>query len=261
MKKILCSTLLVLLSAVSYAAEPIVASVQLVPIKEALTRYLCYQIYWQGQNYRSGVSVPLEIKIRQDKFLAWGDSLQLTKRDRISNFFIGRMKEGRGAVILMRGYNLNLSPQVPGYAEDRDHFRVDTIKDALTVPTDCTPRYDPSTLQKERMVDTIVSTLQNQLSSLVRSGAAKYPKEVKLIIADFNVDYPETYVLVEPANNFAGDLYTVTLHDPKDYDSGEYERDGEYPLGQKTVKPYLKPLLKKIRKHGIAKKITITPYG
>jgi hypothetical protein len=77
--------------------------------------------------------------------------------------------------------------------------------------------------------------------------------EVTLIIADFNIDYPYTYIMVEPVN----EVYRVTLHDPQNYDSDEYEREGEYPFGEEYS--VSKELLEKIHKHGIIRKITLTP--
>jgi hypothetical protein len=138
---------------------------------------------------------------------------------------------------------------------DRKFAAGPLITDTLTIPTDCTPRYEPLTRQKGRMVETVVSTLQKRLSAWMQRGIATYPREVTLNIADFNVDYPSTYILVEPPV----ELYTATLHKVSDYDSDEYERDGEYPLGEIRMKPHMKDLLEKIRKHGIVRKIVLTP--
>ena len=242
-------------AASSAAAQPVLVDYQPAPIKEALSRSLCYELYWQGQKYQVGVPLPLDIKIQQERFLAWIDDLKVAQGVRMSGFFIGRVKDGKGVALLDRGYNVDVSPQVPGYAEDRRHFVGGTMKDTLTIPTDCTPRYDPPTPQKERKLQTVVTTMQKQLSSFVRIGAAKYPREITLIIADFNIDYPRTYVLVKPP----GELYTVTLHNRQDYDDDLYEREGEYPLGSLRVTPHLKDLLAKIHKHGIIRKIVLTP--
>jgi hypothetical protein len=128
-------------------------------------------------------------------------------------------------------------------------------EDAITIPTDCNPRYDPPTPRKQRMLETVINTLQKHLSVFMRSGVSKYQSQITLTIADFNVDYPSTYILVEPP----GHLFTVTLHNPQDYDSDLYEREGEYPLREVRVKPHHKDLLEKIRKHGIVRKVTLAP--
>jgi hypothetical protein len=73
---------------------------------------------------------------------------------------------------------------------------------------------------------------------------------VTLIIADFNVDYPETLVLVEPF----GEVFRLTLHGPLHYD----ERGGY------TWVQIFHPShddIEAIRQHGIVKRIrrTATP--
>jgi len=127
------------------------------------------------------------------------------------------------------------------------------IIDTLVIPKDCTPNYDPASPKKEIMLKTVVGTIQIKLSNFVRQGIAKYPRNLTILIADFNVDYPSTYVRVEGIN----EVYSVTLHDFENYDSDQFEREGEYPFGEVYNKS--KELLAKIHKHGIRREITITP--
>lgn len=250
MRIILCVVLFLSFQTISFATERNVD--QLTAAKDALSRYICFEVYWWGRNYPVG-PLPLQVKINQRRFLAWVEDIEASPRIQVIGFYTGRLKDGRGAVISMSGHNAKLSPP------DRTEYEAvagDPIADTLTVPTDCTPTYDPITPQKERMLETVVSTLRIRLSSFVRNGVAKYPKEVTLTIADFNVDYFETYILVDPPNDLAGELYTVNLHDPTNYDGDEYERDGEYPFG---VRRLSERLVEKIRRHGIIRKIRLDP--
>ena len=105
------------------------------------------------------------------------------------------------------------------------------------------------------MVKTVVSTMQKLLNNYASRGLAKYPKEVKIIIADFNMDYPFTYVIVEPVK----EVYMITLHDWDNYDSDEYERDGYYLNGEATMKSIPDRGLTEMRRHGIVRKINISP--
>jgi hypothetical protein len=214
-------------------------------IKTAVTRSLCYDVYWGGGRfYRKGVPLPLKIKIEGTKFYAQlQDVGDLGKRS-VSLYQIGLVRAE--SAVVTHNFERGL---------EKRFLDTPVISDVLTIPTDCTPRYDPPAPQKERMLQTVVSTLKKQLSSFVRAGVWKYPSGVRLTIADFNVDYPSTYILVEPP----GHLYSVTLHNPQDYDSDLYERQGEYPFGEIRVRPHHRPLLAKIRKHGIVRKITLTP--
>lgn len=222
-------------------------------IKNALLRRLCFEIYWEWSD-RPSSTLPMRIRIEDESFRIWINDLRVTKKAHMAGYFVGRLRNGRAAIIHSEAYNINLTPSVPGYVENKPLFDAkDVIEDTLILPSDCTPRYDPISPQKELMLRTVVSTVQKTLSSWVKEGIAKYPREVTLIIADFNVDYPSTYILVKPINK----VYSVTLHDPQDYESDEYERSGEYPFGEVYNKS--KSLLAKIRKHGIVRKIVLTP--
>jgi len=249
-----------------------VKTAQITVVKNAVVRYSCFQVYWHGWNRKQGTPLPLQLRIEGDehlslpyeikadgkRFIAWIKGVEFHRGNRIDQFLTGRVSNDSAAIILSEGYNADLRPPVPGHAENRSRFKgSQVITDTLTIPTDCTPRYDSPTPQKERMLRAVVTTMEKRLSSFVRTGAAQYPKEVTLIIADFNVDYPSTYILVD----LPGELYTysVTLHDPQDYDSDQYEREGEYPFGNIRIKPEHKELLAKIRKHGIVRKIILAP--
>jgi len=223
-------------------------------IQQALTRYLCHEVYWPGQPHRLGIPLPLKITIQETQFWAWIKELQVIKRARMDFFFLGRLKDGKAVVAYPWGYNVALLPQSPHYLADRRRFESGPVlTTTLTLPTDCTPQYDPPTPQKERMLEAIVNTMQQKLSRWVKQGIAKYPREVTLTIANFNVDSPWTYVLIKSSRK----LYTVTLHDLDDDDPEQAGQ--EYFIKDFSIRPIDKPLLAKIRKHGITRKIVLTP--
>ncbi len=225
-------------------------------VKEAITRYLCHEVYWEGQGYRTGVPLSLDVRTDSARFYAWVHDITNEPRNRISVFLMGSIGEGQTAVALLTGYNEDLGARIPGYTRDRRYFtETPVIGDTLTIPTDCTPRFDPPTPRKDRMLGTVLTTLERFLRSLARAGIWKGPHEATLTIADFNVDYPVTYVLVEPP----GELYIVRLHNPQNYESDEYERNGEYPIGEILGEAQLNDLLPKVRKHGVIRKLVITP--
>jgi hypothetical protein len=231
-----------------------IADEQITPIKEALIRWLCYEAYWhRAPEIESGAIVPLEVKIEGDKFLIWSKDLKFKDLKNMEGYYWGQMSKGKVAIIRSELYPKDSTPtnQQVKYRHQFESIRI--IKDTLIMPANCTPQYDPMTAHKELMINTVAGTVQKQMSETVRLGISKYPMEVTLIIADFNIDYPYTYILVEPVNK----VYSVTLHDPQDYDSDEYEREGEYPFGEEYS--VSKELLEKIKKHGIIRKIILTP--
>ncbi len=229
---------------------------ELKTVTEVVTRYLCYEVYWAGKSYRRGIPLSLEVKIDGDRFSAWVHEVMVEPRVRASVFLMGSLRKGKVGVGLRRGYNEYLAPRFPTYTKDRSHFSQGPVsRTAVTIPEDCTPHYDPVTPEKDRMLSTIVTTVQRFLSSLVRAGIWVGNRNVTLTIAAFDVDYPHTYILVEPP----GDLYTVALHDPQDYSNDEYECSGEYPIGEVLAESERQDLLPKIRKHGVTRQVVISP--
>jgi hypothetical protein len=229
---------------------------QTTSIKEALKRLLCYEGYWhRAPEIISGATLPLEIKIEGDNFFIWINKLKYKGKymQNMEGYYWGQMKNGMAGISRSELHPIDLMPSIQ---QDKYRHQFETgivIKDTLIMPKDCTPIYEPTTPKKELMLQTVVSTMQKQLSDFLRMGIAKYPKEVTIIIADFNIDYPYTFVWVEYTKN----LFIVTLHDPNDYFSDKDERDGEYPFGEEYNKP--KSLLEKVRKHGIIRKIVLDP--
>jgi len=256
MRRVLWLVLTLGLISSLFSLNPPLAADQVASVKQALSQALCYGVYWMGSNYDLGRSLPIQIRMDGPEVFVWIPDLEVTKSDHMAGFFVGRLKEGKGVVTHAESYNINLTPPLPAYLKNRRYFETGTvIKETLTMPEDCTPNYDPSSPQKELMVRTVVSTMQKTLGRWAKTSIKKYPAEVNIIIADFNIDYPSTYVLVKPGD----ELYSVTLHDPQDYDSDEYEREGIYPLGERRVEPGMENLLAKIRKHGITRKIVLMP--
>jgi len=267
MKVVLSLITLCFYSSMSFAqptSQP--SNAQIPTVKDALRRYLCFEVYWYGWNRNQSVPLPLRVKVEGGKFFAWIEAAEVSQGDQVDLFIVGRLKGDSAAVVFREGYNVRLMSSAPGYNKNRSIFdSADVIRDTITIPNDCVPRYDVSNSQKERMLNTVVSTMEKHLSWLVRERRANFSRDVTLIIANFNVDYPETWVLVEPSDSqqFSSskpaDLYSVTLHDPQDYDSDKYEVQGEYPSAYVPIKPYHKAIIDKVRKHGIVRKIVFKP--
>jgi len=180
--------------------------------------------------------------------------VEIYRGDRIDQFLIGTINNGSAVVISSEGYNADLQPRPQGYGENRFRFEGgQVITDAVTLPTDCAPQYDPPTPEKERMLRTVVDTIQWQLEEFVRLGVASYPRALTLIVANFNVDYPSTYVLVESPR----ELFKVDLQHPQHFDDVKSYKY-LYPVGEIPIEPHHEDLLVKIHKHGIVRTPVLT---
>jgi hypothetical protein len=220
-------------------------------IKQAVTRHLCHELYWDGRPYQQGIPLNVEIQQDGDHFYVWIPDAAV-QYGPMTVFLTGRIASGTAAVALLRGYNSRLGPRMPGYAQDRQQFSAGAMSDVVALPRDCTPQIAAPTPQKTRMLQAVKNTVEMEYRWLSRSGAIPAPRAFTLTIADFNVDDPWTYVLVEPG----GKVLHIMLHDPQAYDSDEYERSGEYPSGE-VYRADLAKLRARIRQHGIIHRFTV----
>jgi len=248
-----------------------------IAIKKAVTSWLCWDKYWGWGPYELGRLLPIKIKSDGKAFYVWVDDLVVMDQVRMAAFYEGRMKDGRAAVILREAYDLSGHPRastkkkkkegtfesggpaVTGSSLPQQRSEMfDTglvIHTDLAIPTDCTPHYEAATQEKDLMMKTIIKTIKDHLTfSLVKKGSANTTK-LKMVIANFNVDYPSTYVLIEPGNT----VYSVALHDAQDYDSHLFEREGAYPADV-DEEPSAE-LVSRIKKNGIVKEINIQPLS
>jgi hypothetical protein len=210
-------------------------------IKKGVIRYICFDEYWQsGILYKRDKPLTMRVIIDGNKFYSEVEDALSFHGTLTSMYQIGLLKPDKA--IVTHNFEIEMEKRL----EDAS-----VITDTLTLPTDCTPHYDQPTPRKELMMRTAVKTVQGHIEDWARKSIAKYPREVTLVIADFNIDYLMTYILVEPMNK----VYRVHLHNPHDYDSDEYERGGWYPFGEQYNPA--KSLTEKIRRHGIRKEIIL----
>jgi hypothetical protein len=223
-------------------------------IKETLNRYFCNQIYWHIEKLPSQITQAYKVKIIGNRFTIFFESVKPKSNLHMLHFLYGRIKNGTGAIIT--GYGRNAK-----YIDKRTQTALNQfedggiVNDSITIPIDCIPKYD-SSAQKEKMVETVVSTMQKELGDTRRRGLARYPNEVNLFIANFTVDQGGTLVIVEPSD---GLVYDITFHDPHNYDSDKYEQEGEYPHGEKDINSYNKMILEKIKRYAIKRRIALIP--
>ena len=219
-------------------------------IQRAVVSSLCYDIYWQGdfgsgENYRRAEPLPFVLVLRGEKFY-----MRIMPVGVLPN---GQPFEARR--VGLDRLDRTIVASNSAYEWERVFADGPWIQGRLMIPRDCTPHYASSTPQKERMLATVLSTMERTLSRFRQREPMKYPRTLDLVIADFNVEYPMTYVLVDSEHA----VYTIALHNAQDFDSDAYEREGIYPVGYRVIGPHTKELIEKIRKHGIRRAIVLSP--
>ncbi len=242
----------------SCISGPVMADDRVLAVKEALARFICYTDFWYADMDVEGAPLDFELKFEGDKFYIWVNDEKLRSSRKGAQFigiYEGSIKNGKGMIESGMTYNIKQSRTLPQqFAEHRRHFETGPIiKTSMVVPKDCTPRYDPMTPRKEVLIDAIAKTIQKMLRRYAAEGRRVYPERMTLLIANFNLDYQFTFVIVEPINA----VYSVALHDWDDYQGDEYGRDGEVLTGERTMDVFSKETLREVRRHGIVREITI----
>jgi hypothetical protein len=223
-------------------------------IKQAIVQQLCYDVYWRGYDYQSGVGFPLRIVIEDGTFYIRIEQIASfgPEREPVGVTFTGRDFSEHAAVlrkaVVVNGHE---QPEI-----DQKLASGEIIEDTLTIPPDCTPRYDPPTAEKQHMLDALVGTMQRVLTFYIQHqvpGQLKYPKRLILRISNFNVDYPYAYVLVDPMR----ELYEVALHEPDGKDENAYQQRAEYFYRAIMTESERRRLMPKIQAHGITRAIVL----
>lgn len=220
---------------------------QLSRIKELIVERRCYELYFQGGvvEEEAGTSRPLKVAFDDHRFYARIDPAGFSgpSHQPWQLNYIGEIDGNRIRLLIK-----NSEPDL-----DEKFASSSVIQDTLTMPANCEFHYDPDTREKQRMLDKVVQAVQATLASAAPTeSGSRYPAHVKLTVANFNVDYPYAYVLVEEPQL----LFSVALHDPNDSDEAAYQA-GDYWVGQQYGKQKLARITPNIRVHGITRTIVL----
>ncbi len=205
-------------------------------------RAVCYDIYWRGRDYRPGSVAQAKISLGDKRFRALLEGVQRTRPPQTSLLLMGKTGNGKAGAVVYKGYNTAR----PTDAE-LGPFENGGIVETIEIPRDCTPRLDPPTAEKERMMRAVVNTMKDDLLSQ-QITVGRVASEVTLTVADFNVDYQNTYVILEGSTPR---VFEVALHDPNDYANTEYQLGDSYYAQEIYAKYHIDGLIPRIRKHGI----------
>jgi hypothetical protein len=132
-------------------------------------------------------------------------------------------------------------------------FRGDMETAQIRVPSDCVPHFAKETSRKERILKTIEATMKNELTLFNTSGGTHYPSHLRIVVANFKLDYPETLVFIPSTEQ----VFHVTLHDSADPLSDAFLNQGEYPVRPEYDQQAVKVQREKIMRYGIVREITL----
>lgn len=248
-KKIACAFLAGAL--VFGAVKPVIGEIAMDSAITAIQRRICYETYWWGsRSFVFGKTVTGVIRRDGDMAYAWFDDLEHgSDAPYWASMYEIFTKGGLTAVSSSYGYNIDTTK-----GEEKDIvFRGRTEPVQVTVPSDCEPKFDPDTPEKARMIAAIEKSMKMEFRQDNKNGG-HYPERVKMIVANFNIDYPFAYVLVPGT----GEVFSLPLRDDTAPMRDLIAEFGEYMVAEERHKPSVRVLTQRIRKYGIAREIRLS---
>ncbi len=255
MKKIRFIVLIIVLILSSVARHYAAAEIPITEVTRAIQRYVCFQVFWNAwDQYRLGHSVTITLHHEPDAVYAWSESLSTVQHVKEwADFFV---VVGRGDQVLVSdftGFNVDIMSGEPNFRRDQSlAFKAPSREISILLPANCTPHPLPTEPLKTLMLSVVEKTIANQILS-VESDKVKPGSNVRIVIADFDPDYPWTYVFVPET----GEMWIVSLRSKSDPFGDQAISDGEYPAGLVYSKRWIATLKEKLASFGIVRQIEI----
>lgn len=225
------------------AAPAAAADLTAVQAVEALVRHVCFSRMWWGDPYvRLGQTVTVDLRIDGRTAYLWSEDMRAVPR--VRRWADGYVVVNRlaGPVVVQRsGYNIELLRGEPAYERERRRvYAAETQRIGVDLPATCEPKFDPDTPLKAEMKALVASSLSTALATWGRRA----PRGgVRMIIADFNTDYPETFAWRQDT----GEVLRIGLisNDPMSYTGGAYKRYVVTPVARGPVAIQLRRLIQR----------------
>lgn len=178
-----------------FAAAPATAEVTSVQAIDALKRHVCFSRTWWGDPYaRLGQTVTVDLRLDGRAAYLWSEDMRAVPRvRRWADSYMVVMRPTGPAVTQRSGYNIELLRGEPAYERERRRvYAAQTQRLRIDLPASCDPRFDPDTPAKLEMRAAVLASLSNAVATWGR----RPPRGgVRVTLANFNTDYPETFAL------------------------------------------------------------------
>lgn len=239
MKAALLAVAFLLLGAPRAAAADLTATQAI----DALVRHVCFSRTWWGDPYaRLGQTVTVDLRVEGRTAYLWSEDMRAVPR--VRRWADSYVVTGRaaGAVVTQRsGYNIELLRGEPAYERERRRvYAAQTQRVRVDLPPACAPKFDPDTPLKAEMKALVAGSLSTALATWGR----RPPRGgVRMTIANFNTDYPETFAWRQDT----GEVLRIGLitGDPMSYTGGAYKRYVVSPVARGPVAIQLRRLIQR----------------
>lgn len=160
---------------------------------EALRRHVCFSRVWWADPYaRLGQTVTVDLRIDGRTAYLWSEDMRAVPRvRRWADSYVVVARPAGPAVTQRSGYNIELLRGEPAYERERRRvYGGQAQRLRVDLPAACDPKFDPDTPAKLEMKAAVLNSLSNAIATWGRRPARG---GVRMIIANFNTDYPETF--------------------------------------------------------------------
>ncbi|HEX2581559.1 MAG TPA: hypothetical protein VHL08_06230 [Dongiaceae bacterium] len=224
-------------------SKPALSEISVKEALSALTRYVCYWDYW-GASVKSNKIATVMLDQKADSSYMWIENMIDSGWMPHRVDYVVIKNKGKFLVVSSRQVlDMDIDKEKPFHEELRKEFfnnhKVKSIQ--WKTPDNCSPHYDPDSPEKQKMLSIILKTVHDGLASL-----HKYPVKTKIVISNFNVDYPEVLAFIPHTN----EIFNLPLH----YENEPFDKElevGSYNFGQIYDKESIYFLKKKILENGI----------
>lgn len=219
---------------------------------DALIRHVCFSRVWWGDPYvRLGQTVTVDLRVDGGKAYLWSEDMRVVPRVRRWADSYVVVDRSTGAAVTQRsGYNIELLRGEPAYERERRRvYAGETQRMQVNLPATCEPKFDADTPAKAEMK----ALVANSLSTALATWGRRAPRGgVRMTIANFNTDYPETFAYRQDT----GEVLRIGLI-PGDPMSDTGSADKRYAVTPVARGPVAIQLRRLIQQYGESRMVTV----
>jgi hypothetical protein len=162
---------------------------------EAVRRHVCFSKVWWGDPYvRLGQGAHLDVRRDGHTAYLWSEDMRAVPRvRRWADAYVVVLRSAGPVVTQRSGYNVDLLRGEAGFERERRRvYAAATQRIQVDLPATCDPKFDADGPLKAEMRAVLASSLTNAVRTWGRRPAGG---RVRMTVANFNVDYPETFAV------------------------------------------------------------------
>lgn len=164
---------------------------------EAMKRHVCFSKVWWGDPYvRLGQVAHVDVRVDGRTAYIWSEDMRAVPRTRRwADSYVVVMRSAGPVVVERSGYNIERLRGEAAFERDRKRaYAGQTQRIEVDLPQTCDPRFDADGPVKGEMRAVLAASLTNAVRTW---GRRPVGGRVRMIVANFNVDYPEAFAVRE----------------------------------------------------------------